>query len=233
MNNVQPHPVTRFSPTVIALVLANLIPLYGVLALGWEVFPLMLLFWMENVIIGVFNVLRMLLAELQRPAAWVGKFFLVPFFCIHYGMFTFVHGVFVVGLFGGQFRVGASFPSLEMFQKLVAEQQLGIAVLALVASHAFSFAWNYLWRGEYRTVSLQTLMARPYARVVVLHLALLGSGFLLIALKSPVVGLVLLVLFKIGLDVSSHLKEHVRLADTTSTTTVSQSTRGESSPRSS
>lgn len=233
MNNVQPHPVTRFSPTVIALVLANLIPLYGVLALGWEVFPLMLLFWMENVIIGVFNVLRMLLAELQRPAAWVGKFFLVPFFCIHYGMFTFVHGVFVVGLFGGQFRVGASFPSLGMFQKLVAEQQLGIAVLALVASHAFSFAWNYLWRGEYRTVSLQTLMARPYARVVVLHLALLGSGFLLIALKSPVVGLVLLVLFKIGLDVSSHLKEHVRLADTTSTTTVSQSTRGESSPRSS
>lgn len=233
MNDVQPHPVTRFSPTVIALVLANLIPLYGVLALGWEVFPLMLLFWMENVIIGVFNVLRMLLAELQRPAAWVGKLFLVPFFCIHYGMFTFVHGVFVVGLFGGQFRVGASFPSLGMFQKLVAEQQLGIAVLALVASHAFSFAWNYLWRGEYRTVSLQTLMARPYARVVVLHLALLGSGFLLIALKSPVVGLVLLVLFKIGLDVSSHLKEHVRLADTTSTTTVSQSTRGESSPRSS
>lgn len=233
MNDVQPHPVRRFSPTVIALVLANLIPLYGVLALGWEVFPLMLLFWMENVIIGVFNVLRMLLAELQRPAAWVGKLFLVPFFCIHYGMFTFVHGVFVVGLFGGQFRVGASFPSLGMFQKLVAEQQLGIAVLALVASHAFSFAWNYLWRGEYRTVSLQTLMARPYARVVVLHLALLGSGFLLIALKSPVVGLVLLVLFKIGLDVSSHLKEHVRLADTTSTTTVSQSTRGESSPRSS
>jgi hypothetical protein len=233
MNAAQPNAMKRFSPTVIALVLANLIPLYGVLALGWEVFPLMLLFWMENVIIGVFNVLRMLLAELHKPAAWVGKLFLVPFFCVHYGMFTFVHGVFVVGLFGGQFRAGASFPSLGMFQKLITEQHLGIAVLALVASHAFSFAWNYLWRGEYRTVALQTLMARPYARVVVLHLVILGSGFLLVALKSPVVGLVLLVLFKIGLDVSSHLKEHVRLADTTATTTVSQPTRGESFPRSS
>ncbi len=233
MNAAQPNAMKRFSPTVIALVLANLIPLYGVLALGWEVFPLMLLFWMENVIIGVFNVLRMLLAELQKPAAWVGKLFLVPFFCVHYGMFTFVHGVFVVGLFGGQFRAGASFPSLGMFQKLITEQHLGIAVLALVASHAFSFAWNYLGRGEYRTVALQTLMARPYARVVVLHLVILGSGFLLVALKSPVVGLVLLVLFKIGLDVSSHLKEHVHLADTTATTTVSQSTRGESFPRSS
>lgn len=232
MDDARPNSLKRFSPTVIALVLANLIPLYGVLALGWEVFPLMLLFWLENVIIGVFNVLRMLLAELQKPEAWFGKLFLVPFFCVHYGMFTFVHGVFVVGLFGGQFRAGAGFPSLAMFQKLVTEQHLGIAVLALVASHAFSFAWNYLWRGEYRTVSLQTLMARPYARVVVLHLALLGSGFLLVALKSPVVGLVLLVLFKIGLDVSSHLKEHVRLADTTSTTAVSQATRGESFPRS-
>src|SRR5690348_15210944 len=41
-------------PSVIALVLANLVPVFGVLALHWEVFPLMFLFWSENVIVGVF-----------------------------------------------------------------------------------------------------------------------------------------------------------------------------------
>jgi hypothetical protein len=53
------------SPTVMVLVLANLIPLYGVLAFGWETFPLLLLFWVENVIVGGFNVLKMLLAAPQ------------------------------------------------------------------------------------------------------------------------------------------------------------------------
>ncbi|MGA9779521.1 MAG: DUF6498-containing protein [Verrucomicrobiia bacterium] len=41
---------------VIALVLANLVPVAGVFLFGWEIFPLMFLFWSENVIIGVFNV---------------------------------------------------------------------------------------------------------------------------------------------------------------------------------
>ena len=60
-------------PTVIALVLANLVPLYGVLFLGWETFPLVFLFWLENVIVGAFNVLKMLMAPaygrmlLKRP----------------------------------------------------------------------------------------------------------------------------------------------------------------------
>ena len=40
-------------PSVIALVLANLVPVFGVFYFHWEVFPLMFLFWSENVIIGV------------------------------------------------------------------------------------------------------------------------------------------------------------------------------------
>ncbi len=210
MTELQPRVFQRYSPAVIALVLANLIPIYGVLALGWEVFPIMLLFWLENVVIGVFNVLKMLLSEPHEPAKWLGKLFLVPFFCVHYGMFTLVHGVFVLGFFGKQFKQGASFPSVSDVIGFIGELELGWAVLALVASHAFSFGYNYLWRGEFRTSSLQKLMQQPYGRVVVLHLAILGGGFLIMALKSPTAGLVLLVVLKIVLDVRSHWKEHRR-----------------------
>ena len=217
MTELQPRVCQRYSPAVIALVLANLIPLYGVLALGWEVFPIMLLFWLENVVIGGFNVLKMLLSEPQHPAKWLGKLFLVPFFCVHYGMFTAVHGVFVLGFFGKQFKQGASFPSLGDVIGFISELQLGYAVLALVASHAFSFGYNYLCRGEFRSSSLQSLMHQPYGRVVVLHLAILGGGFLIMALKSPTAGLVLLVVLKIALDVRSHWKEHRRAVPTTAT----------------
>jgi hypothetical protein len=46
-------------PTVTALILANLIPLFGVLFAGWQVFDVVMVFWVENVIIGLINLLKM------------------------------------------------------------------------------------------------------------------------------------------------------------------------------
>ena len=42
-------------PSVIFLIVINLIPLIGVVAFGWNVGFLMLIYWMETVIIGLFN----------------------------------------------------------------------------------------------------------------------------------------------------------------------------------
>jgi hypothetical protein len=199
-------------PSVLVLIVANLVPILGVVWFRWEVFPLVFLFWFENVIVGVFNVLRMLLAMPQHGLGWAAKLFMIPFFCFHYGMFTFVHGVFVIGLFGGGFRHGAPFPDEHAILQLVIEKHLTWAILGLAISHGFSFAYNYLWLGEFRRAALPVLMQQPYSRVVVLHLAILGGGFLMAALGSPVAGLVLLVLLKIVVDVRAHLRERQKLA---------------------
>lgn len=113
------------------LIAANLIPVAGVLIWGWSVFEIVALYWFENVIIGAFNILKMLTASgefptqeqlkqagnanehpdmpeyLRNPAATGGirhgiKLFLIPFFTVHYGMFCLVHGVFVGVLLGGK-----------------------------------------------------------------------------------------------------------------------------------
>ena len=199
-------------PSVIALLLANSVPLFGVLFLHWEVFPLLLLFWFENVILGALNVLKMLFASPANPIGWAAKVFIIPFFCVHYGMFTFVHGVFVVGLFGGGFKSGAGFPNAETFWRAAQESHLGWAILGLAVSHAVSFATNYLGRAEYRQASLPALMQQPYGRIVVLHLTILGGGFLMMALHSPTVGLVLLVALKMALDLRGHLKERKKFS---------------------
>ena len=39
--------------TVVFLVAVNLIPLFGVLFLGWGLFPIMVLYWLENGIVGL------------------------------------------------------------------------------------------------------------------------------------------------------------------------------------
>jgi hypothetical protein len=141
----------------------------------------------------------------------VGKLFAIPFFTFHYGMFTLVHGIFVIVLFGAGTVESLDNPGIEMFTKAVAAADVTWGAVALFVSHGFSFAWNYVGRGEYRNTTLQGLMAQPYARVVVLHLVILGSGFLVMALGMPVSGLVLLVALKVGIDLRAHLAERSTL----------------------
>jgi len=202
-------------PSVIALVLANLVPVAGVLFFGWEVFPLMFLFWSENVIVGVFNVLKMFCAGGGGMAGQAAKIFIIPFFCMHYGMFTFGHGVFIIAMFGGGMGRSAGFPGLDTFWRVMRENHLGLAVLGLAVSRGISFATNYLGKGEYKKIIAQQLMGQPYGRIIVLHLVILGGGFLVMELHSPVLGLLLLVVLKIVLDLAAHLRERQKYSTAT------------------
>lgn len=79
--------------------MANALPIVGVLFLGWEVFALVLLYWLENVVVGGYNVAKLLLARPGQPVFWGIKLFFVPFFVVHFGGFTYAHGLFVLALF--------------------------------------------------------------------------------------------------------------------------------------
>ncbi len=207
---LKPKQQDLLTPSALLLVAANLVSVYGVLFLHWQVFPVLLVFWMENVIVGVFNVCRMLVASPASPGSWIGKVFLIPFFCFHYGMFTFVHGIFVFGLFGGYFTAGAGFPDEDSLFQAIGTFQLGWAFLALFISHAASFALNYIGKGEYKQANLGYLMQQPYSRVVLLHVTIIAGGFLVMLLGSPVFALLVLVLLKMYIDVQAHLREHNR-----------------------
>ena len=54
---------TATSRSAIALVIANAIPLIGVLFFGWSLITILVLFWLENGIVGFWNVPRILLAR--------------------------------------------------------------------------------------------------------------------------------------------------------------------------
>ncbi len=216
MTAAAPRAPQRWPPSVIPLLLVNAIPLVGVLAHHWTVFVVLLLYWCENVVVGAFNVLRMVCAYPQVSIAWVGKLFVIPFFMVHYGMFTFVHGIFVLSLFGGgqTHGGGGGASGVPALIEAVRQAQLGVAVAALVGSHRFSFVHNYLANGEYRRVQLTQLMTLPYRRVAVLHITILGGGLLVTALGSPLPALVVLILGKTAIDVATHRAERNNLAET-------------------
>ena len=198
------------TPSQVALVLANAVPLVGVLLLGWTVFPLLLLYWLENVVVGAFNVLKMLLAKPAEPVYWAGKLFLIPFFIVHFGGFTFVHGVLVVAFFGP--KGIQPFDLLTAVPAAIRANQLGWGLLSLIASHGFSFYWNYVKNGEYQRASLQALMGQPYGRVIVLHLTVLFGGWIVMLLGSPVGALLVLVALKTAADWRGHRAERRKFA---------------------
>jgi hypothetical protein len=55
-------------------------------------------------------------------------------------------------------------------------------------------------------------MGQPYVRVFVMHITILGGGFLSMALGSPAALLLVLVLLKTAVDVKFHLREHKKAA---------------------
>lgn len=50
-------------PSAFVLILANLIPVAGVLLFDWNVATILMLYWAESVVIGILNVLRMICCQ--------------------------------------------------------------------------------------------------------------------------------------------------------------------------
>jgi hypothetical protein len=196
-----------FALSLAALVLVNLVPLVGVIHFGWRVFDVLALFWAENLIIGAITVFRMG-ALLVLRSVWAALF-AIPFFIMHYGAFSTVHGVFVYAFFAPPDAHRGALSGLATM--LLRPDDLFWPFLALCASHLVSFVVNFLRAGEYRRVELDELMMLPYRRIMLLHLCLIGGGMFAIHAGETMPALAALVFLKIVLDAWTHLEEHRRL----------------------
>lgn len=177
------------------LVAANLVPLYGVLAWDWPLFHVMALYWAENVIAGAVTLLRMLRAH------FIGGLLMGAFFCVHYGMFCFVHGIFVGALFN---PAAPSVLGLEPLQQAFATvPTLQVAALLLAASHGWSFVAHALADAA-GPQALGQIMQRPYKRMAALHVAIILGGWAIMGLDAPVLALVALIVIKTAIDLGLH-----------------------------
>lgn len=194
---------------IITLILANLVPLAGVLFLNWSAFSIVLLYWLESLIIGFWNVLKMAKAQGrskdgQRPHIIVNKEkvyanarpLIIVFFLIHYGIFMMGHGFFIV-----------------IFMSILDQSSidpLGILAgfVSLFVSHGISFLGNYIGNKEYERVSINQQMMKPYGRVFIMQFVIVFGSFLAITTQSPQIFVAFLVVLKIIADLGGHFWEH-------------------------
>ncbi len=218
----------RSSITLAALIFANLVPLFGVLRLDWDVGSIVVLYWAENLVIGFYTIIKLLLA------AGAKGLFHVLFFIVHYSGFCGIHGFFVLSLtgFGGErpaMTAGVDWPGPLVFPQMllnVAHQVLAAApdallwaIAALLLSHGVSFMLNYIGNREYQEQTTNKIMTAPYKRIVILHIAIIAGGFLVLQLDSPIGLLFALVALKIIMDIMLHRRSHRLRVDSADTVT--------------
>ncbi|MGD2024372.1 MAG: DUF6498-containing protein, partial [Desulfobacterales bacterium] len=216
-------PLQKPSLSIIALMIANLVPLIGVVFLGWDAAAIVLLYWLENLIIGFFNILRMLLVKVESRSRQFQKLFMVPFFCVHFGGFCAVHGVFLLVFFKIGSPDDAMADSGAWLGPLIFLQLLyGVVMqlwhsrppglewpaVGLFVSHGISFIKNFINGQQYLSLKMKDIMMRPYKRIILMHVAIIIGGVLIMKLGSPLALLCVLILLKIGLDIWLHVKSY-------------------------
>lgn len=207
---------------VAAAVALNIIPIIGVLFWGWSAFTLIFLYWLENVVIGVRT-----LASMAANAIFggtlnkAGALVFGIFFTLHYGLFCFVHGTFVVVLFGAGQNADSMFDLFKVAQDLFArEPNLLIGFASIVAWQVVQLVL-FIARGEAKTTNPMALMAAPYPRIIVLHITIIGGGFLVMLLNQPVAGVLALALVKTAFDVAEAMGKGPRFGTAADSSTQS------------
>lgn len=179
-----------------ALLLANLVPVFGLQYWGWEGGDVLKAYWFENFAIGLLTLARMHTAKkgviaVNGDTHVVPRLF-TPFFLFHFGAFTLFHGLFV-WIIGGRFGFDATAGTLLL------------AFAALLASHGVSYWRNWVVGRERDHTSALGAMFRPYGRIAGMHLVVLAFAALVSEFSTQsLTGLYLIVAVKVIADVLAY-----------------------------
>ncbi len=210
----------RTYPSVLALVASNLVPLLGVLFFKWDIFSILVLYWLESAVVGFYTVLKLQKAaapstpeeinelrgyrmNLRSPAGLEGRK-LALFFIQHYGAFMAAHalflGVFIFALASSKVYTPFQFTPTALISFLG-------YIAALFTSHGISYAVNFIGKQEFLSVSPANQLMQPYRRIGVMHLTIVLGAWFAFPFGSTAPFLTVLILSKIALDIFYHLKE--------------------------
>ncbi len=159
----------------------NMLAVIGVAAFGWSALTLVLLYWIENLVVGLLNVPKILISGASSgPTGMLASLFLAPFFVVHYGMFCFVHGLFILGLFGGGLDSIGAFDmaglAAAVADRIRADRAMLAGVAVMTAFHLYLFLRYWLAARRWETSDPFTQMFAPYGRIFVIHLTIMIAG---------------------------------------------------------
>lgn len=194
----EPNLMSWNSPSTMALIVANLVPLIGNAFFNWDLGATMVLYWAETAIVLLYTVLKQITLD---P---IYGFFTSLFTIAHVGGFMAVHFLFIWLLFV-QSEPGFT-GRTQMTEVFNFIANLWPALLALLISHGYSFKTIFLDRKN-RRQKKQT-DRDFYSRIGLMHVTIIFGGGAALFMGSGLFAIALLVFLKIMIDVKTHIKLH-------------------------
>ena len=197
--NLTGHPGTDRS--VVVLLLSNLVTIALAVYQQWDVYVLMWIYWGQSVIIGYFNVHRIMdLKKFSTAGFKINNRSVKPtpetqrktavFFALHYGFFHLGYMVFL----GAETKVAGGFP---VFYVLV-------CIGAFYLNHWFSYRYNREQEQD-RVPNIGSIMFFPYIRIIPMHLMIVAG---VSVFGGSAGALIIFLLLKTAADVIMHIVEH-------------------------
>lgn len=212
---------------IVSFALYLVLPIGGILFFNWDWRSIIVLYWLENITIGVQTVISMIRTtrvqvpgsksqitmngkEVQGASA---KPFMIIFFMLHYGIFTIVHGVFVFllasGVMNRMFRAPGQSVSLLPEATGGADINLSGILIAWGLASLVQVAMGFFQpRASLPPVS--HLFFSPYARIIVLHVTVLFGAGVISYFSWPPAAAILLVALHFLTDLFSQSRAKKR-----------------------
>ena len=187
--------------SVTALLLSNFVTIILAVYQQWDVSVLMWIYWGQSVVIGYFNVQRIVdLKEFSTRGFRINNQAVDPtpetqrktavFFALHYGFFHLAYLVFL----GTQTETAAVFPVVSVV----------LCVLVFYINHRFSYHYNQSME-QGRVPNIGSIMFFPYVRIIPMHLMIVAGGTFFAGSQGALITFLLL---KTAADVAMHVIEH-------------------------
>jgi Family of unknown function (DUF6498) len=220
-----PLPLSRLltQPGGLILLVANAVPIVGVLFWHWDAFLLLVLYWMETAVIGFWTL--WLIGKL--PDRTIGGYtegkstvHTIGFLTLHAGIFMTVHFVFLWALFAGDWK-SQIHNVIQFVGVIVIGQGLWFPLLVLFFARGVTpmlTVYGPDWYGRPMLVSGEVppvpnpwqrggILYALYARIIVMQFAIIVSSFIVDVFPAgAVTPLILLIAIKTAVDLGLFLR---------------------------
>lgn len=175
----------KLSTSDIFTILINLVPLWGVLFNGWDPKQIFLIYCAESIIVGLYNILKMLIVTQVKPKdVWdektgteVSGYFFILFFIVHYGFFVAIQLMF----FLGSSKIADTMNPIKALTVLpsLMDNYTRALLWGFVGIYGLKMIIDFIFSGEFRRASMGLLMFSPYIRIFIQQFVVIVGGFFL------------------------------------------------------